>query len=118
MSEYKLYFIVNSSLKMGIGKTAGQVGHACSYFIRNVYEYNRDRTNYEIWLKNSEPKIILKINDNKHFQDIYSKLLDDNFDPMLITDAGRTQIAPNSNTVIVFGPTKKPPSYISELKLL
>lgn len=120
MSDYKLYFIVNSSLKMGNGKTAGQVGHACSAIIRRAYEQGISKKEYELWVAEMEAKIVLKTSNEEEFFEICNKLKKDDFLPIIIKDAGKTQIEPNSSTVIVFGPinVKKCPSYISNLKLL
>lgn len=37
-SYYKMIFVVNKSLKMGVGKIAAQVGHACLGLYRDMLE--------------------------------------------------------------------------------
>lgn len=37
-SYYKMIFVVNKSLKMGVGKIAAQVGHACLGLYRDMIE--------------------------------------------------------------------------------
>ena len=108
----KVYIIVNTELKMGVGKTAGQVGHAVSKLIRSQPSSKKIKE----WVENCEPKIVLKGNDFIFHQletclknKIYS-----------VFDAGKTQIPSGSQTVIITEPLtdEETPDLIKNLKLL
>lgn len=111
--EIKMYFIVNNDLHMGKVKIAGQVGHAVSYWIRRL-EHNPTKE-YKTWIKQSEPKIILKAS-SKILEQIISK----NPSCYAVHDLGRTQVEPDSLTVVSFAPSypSQLPVEVAQLKLL
>lgn len=100
-----LYLIVNKDLNMGTGKVGAQCGHAVQYFI----EYDREEStslnlDHRIygWKNNSRiGKIVLGANTNE-----FNKLKED-YDPIVVVDAGLTQIAAGSETVICLYPMFK-----------
>lgn len=56
------------------------------------------------WICFSEKKIVLKGNDEAHLTSLYEKAKCHNIPCYLVRDAGHTQIAPNSITVLsLFG---------------
>ena len=98
--DNNMYIFVNNELKMSTGKIASQVGHVVlkivEYLLNNkkLSEYLR----YREWKKNGQTKIILKATENDLIELI--KLPESKY----ILDAGKTQISPNSLTVVGFFP--------------
>ena len=119
-SELYMYVLVNNDLGMGKGKIAGQVGHVVGLIteeiMRKSYEsiggipdcYSR----YVRWKNNGHAKIILKAT-----QEQIESLVGEP-ESISIKDAGRTQIAPNSLTVIGFYPSSTLKDKFSQYKLL
>lgn len=120
-SSVKMYFIVNRDLKMGVGKTSGQVGHAAARITRmmetRTHMFTADQmANYHTWVKTHETKIVL--GTNEALMDLMLEKYGHLAIPII--DAGRTQIAPESFTVMGFIPLadEQVPEEIKGLKLL
>lgn len=113
-TKIKMYLLVNKDLKMGIGKTAGQVGHAVSQLTR-ILENNKNAT-YKSWVKAAEAKVVLKCSEKEILQirEKYKNIT------VEIRDAGKTQIPENSLTVVGFIPLEHTdvPDEVVEMKLL
>ncbi len=112
-----MYILVNSSLKMGKGKIAGQVGHAVSSAVR--YHEKNPTVDYKTWVSVLEAKIVLQAT-----ADEISNILKipggdiSLLNRFVIHDAGKTQIPANSLTAVAFSPTSKIIQEFSNLKLL
>lgn len=112
--HHKMYILVNNDLKMGKGKLCAQVGHAVAAWIRRLEKSPTDA--YKKWVAHLEPKIVLKAELNvilalrKRYQQ----------QTEIVVDAGLTQIAPGSITVLAFAPLhlNDVPSELHSLKLL
>lgn len=117
--QYYMYVLVNDDLKMGKGKIAAQVGHVVGIIteeiIRKSYESDKVLECYLSfiqWKNTGYAKIILKATQEQitsfigHPETIY------------ILDEGRTQIAPNSLTVLGFFPSKTLKEKFKNFKLL
>lgn len=112
----KQVIIVRSDLKMGKGKIAAQASHASlSAFL---IAKNRDKDIIEEWLP-YQKKIVLKVESEDELLKLYN-MLKPKFPTVLITDAGHTQVEPNTHTCIGIGPVKEKEidRYINKLKLL
>jgi peptidyl-tRNA hydrolase, PTH2 family len=114
--SYVMYNVVNTSLKMGKGKLAAQVGHGVHKIAQYCLQYEK-----EIWMKyiNSNiPKIVLKTKSQDHLMEVIEKTKD--IFKCYVVDEGRTQIAKNSLTVVSYIPMLKEnaPDVLKELKLL
>lgn len=120
--EHKMILVVRDDLKMGKGKIAAQCCHAAVGVYRKIIFSGNDQ--WKLWLKTwediAEAKVAVKCNSERDIDDLERKAIDCGLPTMLIVDAGRTQIAPNSKTVLGIGPA--PVSVInqvtSHLKLL
>lgn len=114
--EIKMYFIVNSDLKMSKGKIAAQCSHATVKLIRQLEHLPTGP--YKEWLKSGEAKIILKASETimKDIASKYSKSIK----CASVHDAGITEIPAGSFTVLAFEPIgpSRVPSELSDLKLL
>lgn len=116
--DYVMYIIINNDLNMAKGKIASQVGHVVQHIIEDILEsyYNSKKQtekylNYTKW-KNGCKKIILKTSQANLLN------LIENYNCVPIYDAGKTQVEPNSLTVIGFYPSNKNYKLFSQYKLL
>lgn len=115
-----MYVLVNDDLKMGKGKIAGQVAHVVGLIteeiIRKYYETSNDipdcYTRYMQWKATGHAKVILKASQEQIDQLIKEP------ESLYIRDAGKTQIAPNSLTVLGFYPSNTLKEKFKDLKLL
>jgi peptidyl-tRNA hydrolase len=128
---WNMYLIVRKSLGMGAGKVAAQVGHAVGMmYSRQIkmtvaYHMNPSRAQlvtaddgsrqyefvgeemrkklmrFSTWEENSFAKIVLKADDKQ-----WEKLKAEQ-ECFLVRDAGHTEVAPGSETVIGLWPMKK-----------
>ncbi|KAM0684220.1 hypothetical protein COBT_004042, partial [Conglomerata obtusa] len=95
-----LKLVVRSSLQMGKGKIASQVGHAVSGTMEYLFKH---KELLNAWKQNGQPKIVLKAGDDEIF-DIEKKARMAGMHVYKVFDAGRTQIASGSYTVMAVGP--------------
>jgi PTH2 family peptidyl-tRNA hydrolase len=116
-----MYILVNNDVKMGKGKIAGQVGHVVGLIteeiVQNYYVERTDSTieaynRYLSWKKKGHAKIILKATEEEMVSLIQKK------ECVYIKDAGKTQIAPNTLTVVGFYPNVELKEKFNHLKLL
>jgi len=112
-----MYLVVRESLGMSPGKVAAQCGHAVmelverkaqidmrlmSHFpetLKTDYEDMLKVRPYNIWRENCR-KVVLRANDTQWRQ--LKKIAD-----VIVVDAGYTEIAPNSETILGFWPVLK-----------
>ena len=106
-----LYLIINKDLNMSIGKTGGQIGHAIQYFMEYLIDWSGIQSTekginfcsrYYNWKINSKAsKITLGVN-TKEFNKIKEE-----YNPILVIDAGHTEIEAGSETVLCLYPMFK-----------
>ncbi|KAK9504884.1 hypothetical protein O3M35_009055 [Rhynocoris fuscipes] len=104
--DSKMVFVVNSSLNMSIGKTASQVAHAALNLYREMGSpaYLQFNDAVSSWERKGEKKVVLNGEDESTIMDLVKKAKEHNLPHTIICDAGRTEIAPNSLTVLaIFG---------------
>ena len=115
---YKMVLCVNQSLKMEKGKIAAQCGHATLACYRKSMKQCPDAVAW--WERMGQAKIALKIPTDSDMDDLQAKARALGLVTYIVEDAGRTQIAAGSRTVLGIGPA--PVSVIdsiaSHLKLL
>lgn len=113
-----MYIFVNNDLGMTKGKTCSQVGHIvqliCEEIIRSGYEKYPPPEAYIRYMKWKQNcvKIVLKATMEQLNE---LKKLDE---ARYIIDSGKTQIAPNSLTVVGFFPSSKMKDIAKNYKLL
>lgn len=122
-NEYVMYIIINQDLKMKKGKIAAQACHGSCGVVRFLERVKHTPGYYDKWINNHVPKVVLKTS----YENIV-KLKNEHMCPKDINyfwcipvyDLGKTQIAPNSLTVLAFRPILKKdcPDFIKNLKLL
>lgn len=99
MKKFKQVILVRQDLKLPKGKMAAQVGHACiEAFIKT------DKADAIAWRLNGQRKIVLKVPDEKSLKKFLVEAKNSGFSVALITDAGKTCIAPGTITCLGIGP--------------
>nr|XP_043898917.1 peptidyl-tRNA hydrolase 2, mitochondrial [Solea senegalensis]XP_043898918.1 peptidyl-tRNA hydrolase 2, mitochondrial [Solea senegalensis] len=100
--EMKMVLVVRNDLKMGKGKVAAQCSHAAVSAYKQVQRRKPDLLKQ--WEYCGQPKVVLKAPDEDTLIDLLSRAKEIGLPVSLIQDAGRTQIAPGSRTVLGIGP--------------
>ncbi|KAH9411627.1 peptidyl-tRNA hydrolase [Ordospora pajunii] len=98
--EYGLVIIVNSDYKMEKGKVLSQVCHGMSKVMTYLFKNNELRKE---WKRNGEAKIVLR-GSSAQIEHILKDAERKGIRHHAVYDAGRTQVPPGSNTVVVLGP--------------
>jgi peptidyl-tRNA hydrolase, PTH2 family len=99
---YKMVLVVNMSLQMGKGKIAAQCGHAALGAYRIAVE--KCPTAVRWWLRMGQAKIAVKCDDDAQLEAIATVARAAGLVCCQIEDAGKTQIAAGSRTVLAIGP--------------
>lgn len=130
-----MYLVVRESLGMGVGKTAAQCAHASQmlllHYSRWTHEWHESLNSvpnwdshtdndyswaplFTEWLNTSFRKVVLKADDKEWLK---LKVLPNH---IVVIDAGLTEIASGSETVIGFFPMRKSqvPKVIKKLQVL
>lgn len=120
MVELKQVIIVRNDLKMPKGKIAAQAAHAS---VDSVLKLLGDSTGREIvknWRMAGMKKIALKVDSKEELYKYIQQAKDLGLSTSVITDAGKTVVAPGTVTCGAIGPNEESEidKVISELKLL
>ena len=97
--NYKQVILVRQDLKLPKGKMAAQVGHAAV-----EAALKSDKEIIKKWRLKGQKKIVLKVNDEKELLKYLQLAKDSEIVTALITDAGKTVIAPGTKTALAIGP--------------
>lgn len=97
-----MILVVRNDLKMGKGKIGAQCGHAAVGAYQNCVR--RFPNLVRRWDESGSAKIAVKVESEADLMTVFKAARDRNLNTCLIRDAGRTQIAPNSKTVLAIGP--------------
>ncbi|XP_071383922.1 peptidyl-tRNA hydrolase 2, mitochondrial [Centroberyx affinis] len=100
--EFKMILVVRNDLKMGKGKVAAQCSHAAVSAYKQLHRRNPELLKQ--WEYCGQPKVVVKAPDEESLIDLLSHAKEVGLPVSLIQDAGRTQIAPGSRTVLGVGP--------------
>ncbi|XP_065830910.1 peptidyl-tRNA hydrolase 2, mitochondrial-like [Oscarella lobularis] len=100
--EYKLVLVVRNDLKMGKGKVAAQCSHATLHCYKAMLK--RDPKTLGRWETTGQAKVVLKATDEKELDELSFQARQAGLEAGVIRDAGRTQIAAGSKTVLGVGP--------------
>lgn len=99
----KMVFVVNSELKMGTGKVAAQVGHATLALYKTLLINTFDHLVRD-WENQGAKKIVLKGTNAQQLLILESIAKSKQVSSVIVKDAGKTQVAPGSITVLaLFG---------------
>jgi peptidyl-tRNA hydrolase len=108
-----IYYVVNSALKMSKGKIAAQCCHVNTDIIRMLEHQSKFPRIYREWKKTGETTVVLKANNeefNAIFEQFRDKKTDSSFrEPIMKyqVDEGRTEVEPDTITVLGFTPIYK-----------
>lgn len=120
LDMYKMVFVVNMDLNMGVGKVGAQCAHAAIALYRIMIDHP---DKYGVFLMNweqfGETKIVLKGDNSAQLVDLAKKAEAASLPNYIVQDAGRTQIAAGSQTVLgIIGKLDTVDSITGKLKLL
>ncbi len=97
--ELKQVIIVRQDLKLPKGKAAAQAAHASVDAV-----LKSDKRVVQDWVSEGMKKIVLKVEDEKELIRFFQMAKDLGLKASLITDAGKTYVAPGTRTCIAIGP--------------
>ena len=101
--ECKMVIVMRTDLKMSKGKIAAQAAHAavnCAFASKK-----KDPKTFDKWYSEGQKKVVLKVDSLEKLYEIKSAADANRLVNSVITDAGRTEIAPGTVTCIGIGPT-------------
>jgi len=108
----KMVLVVRNDLKkMKKGKTAAQCSHAAVSCYKVARRFQKKLV--QVWEDYGVAKITLKIESDEEMEELWLKAKSKGLVAMYIRDAGRTQIAAGTRTVLGIGPA--PVSLINEV---
>ncbi|ORZ26378.1 peptidyl-tRNA hydrolase, partial [Lobosporangium transversale] len=100
--EYKMVLVIRSDLGMGKGKAAAQCCHAT---LANYKDLLRTSPmTLRAWEARGQAKVTLKIDSEEEMVQLRAQARSIGLAANCIRDAGRTQIAAGSMTVLAIGP--------------
>ncbi|KAH8835419.1 PTH2-domain-containing protein [Flagelloscypha sp. PMI_526] len=115
--ECKMVLIVRTDLGMSAGKIAAQCSHATLACYKTMLKSNKRLLRQ--WEKNGQTKIALKCQDEEELLVMEAQAKSLNLVARSILDAGRTQIAAGSRTVLgIAGPVRLVNQVSGKLRLL
>ncbi|KPP79983.1 putative peptidyl-tRNA hydrolase 2 [Scleropages formosus] len=116
---YKMVFVVNMDLSMGVGKVAAQVGHAAVGLYQALQEKNSWREMAWKWDHAGAKKVVLQGTNMAHLLELQALAMSLNLPTYLVQDAGRTQVESGSRTVLsIIGEEEMVNNVTGSLKLL
>ena len=99
---YKQVILLRKDLKLPTGKAAAQVAHASvDAVLKSAPE------TVKAWRKEGMAKIVLKVKDEKELILYFQQAKDAGLITALITDAGKTVVAPGTRTCAAIGPNEE-----------
>lgn len=117
IEDFKMVLVVRNDLKMGKGKIAAQCSHATLGLYKKIL--NRAPKSLSRWEMCGQVKVVLKIESENDMLVLQERAKALNLPTHITIDAGRTQIAPNSRTVMaILGPAELVDEVTGGLKLL
>lgn len=119
--SFKMIFVVNMDLNMGRGKQCAQVAHASLGLYLQIQESGSEEEKMRVqsWISMGQKKIVVRGNNLQHMKTIQEEASRANLPNFFVTDAGCTQIAPGSKTVLaIFGESEQLDKITGSLRLL
>ena len=103
--EYKQVILVRMDLKLPKGKLAAQAAHASVSAVLKQQGDNRDAVKY--WNMAGMKKIAVKVANEKELYKYVQQAKDKGLVTAVITDAGKTVVAPGTVTCAAIGPEEE-----------
>uniref|UniRef100_A0A1J3ETG8 peptidyl-tRNA hydrolase n=1 Tax=Noccaea caerulescens TaxID=107243 RepID=A0A1J3ETG8_NOCCA len=115
--NFKMVLVVRNDLKMGKGKIAAQCSHATLGLYKKLFQRAPKALNR--WENCAQPKVVVKIESEDEMLVLQGKAKSLKLPTHITIDAGKTQIAPDSRTVMaILGPVDVVDDVTGELKLM
>ncbi|KAF2726685.1 PTH2-domain-containing protein [Polyplosphaeria fusca] len=105
--ECKLVLVVRTDLGMTKGKIAAQCGHATLACYKHFLRASPDSPILKRWERYGQMKVALRVESEEGLQTLHAQAISLGLCAHIIHDAGRTQIASGSATVLGIGPAPK-----------
>lgn len=109
--EVRMTLVVRQDLKMGKGKAAAQCSHATLALYKKITDPHSPAYNPEMVSRwehgNGQAKITLQVPDQDGMDLLFAQAMSLGVNAYVVHDAGRTQIAAGSATVLGLGPAPK-----------
>ena len=102
--KYKLVVAVRGDLPLSTGKISVQVSHAavsCSLKAKK-----KNAKEFQEWYKEGQRKVIVRVEDRNSLEELKDMVESMGLNNSMITDAGLTEIPPNTVTCLGIGPAK------------
>lgn len=100
--DVRMYLVVRSDLGMSPGKIAAQCSHAAVMLFSQI-EHSEPEL-LEHWLAGGQAKIVLKCKNEQELRNLQEAAFLADIPTALVEDAGHTEVAPGSATVVGIGP--------------
>ncbi|KAI6654260.1 Peptidyl-tRNA hydrolase 2, mitochondrial [Oopsacas minuta] len=101
--DYKMVLVVRNDLHMGKGKAAAQCAHGATSTYHSLIEEHQYQL-IERWMDCGQKKVVVKVESLEEMQNIKEKAMSFGLHTESIRDAGHTQLAPGTTTVLAIGP--------------
>ncbi|KAM7274116.1 hypothetical protein ACFE04_028780 [Oxalis oulophora] len=98
LEDFKMVLVVRNELKMGKGKIAAQCSHATLGLYKKLV--SRAPKALDRWEMCAQPKVVVKIETEEDMLVLQERAKTLKLPTHITVDAGKTQIAPNSRTVM------------------
>lgn len=100
--EYKLVVVVRDDLEMSVGKLSAQVAHAA---VTCALEAKAKKTKwFAEWYREGQRKVVLRVDGVEELRELKDLAARAKLPFALITDAGLTELPPNTTTCLGIGP--------------
>jgi len=100
--EYKLVIVVRTDIEMSVGKLSAQVAHAA---VTCALEAKAKKTKwFAEWYKEGQRKVVLKVGCVEDLRELKEEASRAKLPYAMITDAGLTELPPNTTTCLGIGP--------------
>jgi PTH2 family peptidyl-tRNA hydrolase len=100
--EYKLVVVVRDDLKISPGKMAAQVAHAAVSCALSAKA--KKPVWFSAWYREGQRKVVVRAKDLEHLRFLAEKAAKAGLSISMITDAGLTELPPNTTTCLGIGP--------------
>lgn len=98
----KLSLVVRSDLKLSPGKTAAQCAHAAVMCYARALKEKPEHL--DAWLNLGQPKVVLRVASQAEIQNLAKIAYEKKLVNALVRDAGKTEVAAGTITVLGIGP--------------
>jgi peptidyl-tRNA hydrolase, PTH2 family len=100
-----MVIVARKDLKLSPGKLAAQVGHAAVDCALKAKRHQPDR--FDLWYEEGQKKVVVKADSEQALFEIKLAAEKAGLTTALIRDAGHTELAPGTITVLGVGPGRE-----------